>query len=177
MKTSIEYDKSLGDAALALKILNPVTKLFYDFVAGSWGALNADCLVPMIEMPSDGDDTEAVYAANFTCPTGGPYVQIAVLVSTGAMIASDLTDISSILAPDSSSVVAGTNTRSKFAISPISGKAATGYWKECFLTFTAGTLAGQTKLITAYDGTYITVEGAGYTGIPQAGDTFILVNR
>lgn len=55
----------------------------------------------------------------------------------------------------------------------------TDHWKDAFATFTTGTLAGQTKAITAYNGTTkcMTVKSPGFSTTPTAGDTGILVNK
>ena len=55
----------------------------------------------------------------------------------------------------------------------------TDHWKDSFATFTTGTLAGQTKSITAYNGTTkcMTVKSPGFSATPTAGDTGILVNK
>lgn len=55
----------------------------------------------------------------------------------------------------------------------------TDHWKDAFATFTTGTLAGQTKAVTAFNGTTkcMTVKSPGYSTTPTAGDTGILVNK
>lgn len=54
---------------------------------------------------------------------------------------------------------------------------ATDYWKDCFLTFTSGALAGQTKKITGYNGsTKFVTFLSGFTGTPSNGDRFRLIN-
>lgn len=54
----------------------------------------------------------------------------------------------------------------------------TDHWKDSFLTFTSGTLVGQTKAVTAFNGTTkcVTVKG-GFSTTPTATDTFILINK
>jgi hypothetical protein len=51
------------------------------------------------------------------------------------------------------------------------------HWKDSLLLFTSGSLAGQVKKVSAYDGTtkFVTLSTA-FTGAPSAGDRFILVN-
>lgn len=53
----------------------------------------------------------------------------------------------------------------------------TDHYKDAWLTITSGALAGQTKKVTAYNGTtkIITVSG-GFTGIPADGVTFDIIN-
>lgn len=53
----------------------------------------------------------------------------------------------------------------------------TDYWKDTLCVFLTGTLAGQVKKVSAYDGStkFFTVSG-GFTGTPSALDTFIIVN-
>jgi hypothetical protein len=56
-------------------------------------------------------------------------------------------------------------------------ESSNNYWKDCFLTFYTGDLAGQTKKVSAYDGTtkFITVSSA-FTATPSDSDKFFLVN-
>jgi hypothetical protein len=51
------------------------------------------------------------------------------------------------------------------------------HWKDCLLLFTSGALAGQVKKVTGYNGTtkVITVNSP-FTGVPGAGDRFVLIN-
>lgn len=78
--------------------------------------------------------------------------------------------------PSASVVASGGNTSSSFDTDR--SESATDYWKDAFLTFTTGALAGQTKRVTAYDGTtkVITVANA-FTGTPSTGDRFVLIDR
>jgi len=50
------------------------------------------------------------------------------------------------------------------------------FWKDAFLTFIDGDLAGQTKKITGYDGTTKFVTTDAFTAEPADGDTFLIVN-
>ncbi len=77
--------------------------------------------------------------------------------------------------PSGTVVTNGGNTTLTFLTDLTS--ATTDFWKDCLLLFTAGTLAGQVKKITAYNGStkFVTVSG-GYTSTPSNGDRFILVN-
>lgn len=51
------------------------------------------------------------------------------------------------------------------------------YWKDALLLMTSGTLDGQIKKVTAYDGTtkFITL-GTSLTATPTGDDRFVLVN-
>lgn len=51
------------------------------------------------------------------------------------------------------------------------------HWKYAFLTFTSGTLAGQTRQITAYNGSTKFVTTVAFSAAPTAADAFLLVNR
>ena len=55
----------------------------------------------------------------------------------------------------------------------------TDHWKDAFATMTSGTLAGQTKAITAFNGTTkcMTVKSPGFSAVPLAGDTGIIINK
>jgi hypothetical protein len=55
---------------------------------------------------------------------------------------------------------------------------ANDYWKDAFLLLTSGTLTGQVKKVTAYNGTtkIITVQD-GFTATPADGVTFAIINR
>jgi hypothetical protein len=52
------------------------------------------------------------------------------------------------------------------------------FWKDALLVLTSGTLAGQVKKVTAYNGTtkIVTVQG-GFTSTPADAVTFALINR
>lgn len=56
-------------------------------------------------------------------------------------------------------------------------EAAGDFWKDSLLLFTTGSLAGQVKRITAYDGStkFVTLSGA-LAAAPSAADRFVLVN-
>lgn len=56
-------------------------------------------------------------------------------------------------------------------------ESTTDHWKDSLILFTSGTLAGQLKKVSGYNGTtkFITVSAA-FTGTPSNGDGFILVN-
>jgi hypothetical protein len=77
--------------------------------------------------------------------------------------------------PGTSVGTSGSNTATSF-LSNFT-EATDDYWKDSLLLFTSGTLAGQLKKVSAYNGTtkFITVSSA-FTGIPSSGDRFILVN-
>ena len=85
MKTPFIYDKGKGDTEVSLALID--SGLYYNFITQTWVATPvADCLIFMIEQPSDSDDLEAVYIAEFIVPVGGPYTQIIVLASTFELI-------------------------------------------------------------------------------------------
>jgi hypothetical protein len=56
-------------------------------------------------------------------------------------------------------------------------EAIDNYWQDALLLFTSGSLVGQVKKITGYNGTtkFVTV-GTGFTGTPAVTDRFVLVN-
>lgn len=78
--------------------------------------------------------------------------------------------------PTGSVVSNGSNSATTFKTDRTEG--TNDYWKDALLLFTSGSLVGQVKKITAYDGTtkFVTFS-AGFTGAPGAADTFQLVNR
>jgi hypothetical protein len=51
------------------------------------------------------------------------------------------------------------------------------HWKDCLLLLTSGVLAGQVKKVTGYNGAtgFMTVNNP-FTGVPAAGDRFVLIN-
>lgn len=51
------------------------------------------------------------------------------------------------------------------------------HWKDCFCTFLTGSLAGQTKPVSAFNGTtdFLTAASA-FTAAPSNGDRFVLIN-
>jgi hypothetical protein len=50
-------------------------------------------------------------------------------------------------------------------------------WKDALIVFTSGSLAGQVKKITAYNGTTKVVTTGAFTGTPSASDAFVLINK
>jgi len=93
---------------------------------------------------------------------------------------SGMDDVDVILTPDfyeSGAVVAdGSNAAGTFKTDLSSATA--DFWKDALLRFTSGSLAGQVKKITAYNGTtkFVTLNSA-FTAAPSTGDRFVLVNR
>lgn len=76
----------------------------------------------------------------------------------------------------SGSVVANVgNTSSSFETTR--PETATDFWKYSFLQFTTGSLTGQVRLVTGYNGSTFFMTTNAYTGIPSAGDDFILINE
>lgn len=77
--------------------------------------------------------------------------------------------------PSGTVVTDGSNSASTFKTDRT--ESTTDYWKDSLILFTTGTLAGQVKKVSAYNGTtkFITIVGS-FTGAPSNGDRFILVN-
>lgn len=77
--------------------------------------------------------------------------------------------------PTGTVVTNGGNTGTTFCTDLSSS--TTDFWKDCLLLFTTGSLAGQVKKITAYNGStkFVTISGS-YTAAPSNTDRFILVN-
>jgi hypothetical protein len=77
--------------------------------------------------------------------------------------------------PSGQVVANGGNTSSTFETNR--AEATTDFWKDALILFTTGTLAGQVKKISAYNGTtkFITTSTA-FTSAPSASDRFVLVN-
>lgn len=56
-------------------------------------------------------------------------------------------------------------------------EATTDHWKDVLILFATGTLAGQIKKVTGYNGTTkIFTFTNGYTGTPSNGDVFEIIN-
>jgi hypothetical protein len=56
-------------------------------------------------------------------------------------------------------------------------EAITDHWKDCLLLFTSGALTGQVKKVSSYDGaTKIAAVSSPFTGTPNVGDRFVLIN-
>jgi hypothetical protein len=72
-------------------------------------------------------------------------------------------------------VADGSNTATTFETDLT--EATNDHWKDALLVFVTGSLAGQVKKITAYNGTtkFVTFT-SGFTAAPSGGDKFILVN-
>lgn len=67
------------------------------------------------------------------------------------------------------------NTASTFLTNLTS--AVTDFWKNAFVTFTSGSLAGQTRQVTGYDGsTKFLSFTTPFTSSPSNGDLFVIVN-
>lgn len=57
-------------------------------------------------------------------------------------------------------------------------ESTTDYWKDALLLFVTGSLKGQVKKVSGYDGStkFVTLSSA-FTAAPSAADSFILINR
>lgn len=56
-------------------------------------------------------------------------------------------------------------------------EATNDHWKDALVVFTSGSLAGQVKKISAYNGTTkIATVSTAFTGTPANGDRFLLIN-
>lgn len=77
--------------------------------------------------------------------------------------------------PEGAVVADGGNTSAVFMTDL--AESTNDFWRDALLRFYTGTLAGQVKKITAYNGTtkVVTVAG-GFTAAPSASDRFILIN-
>jgi len=77
--------------------------------------------------------------------------------------------------PSGSVVSNGGNTASTFKTDR--SEATTDFWKDALLLFTSGSLAGQVKKVSAFDGTtkFVTLSSA-FTAAPSAADLFVLIN-
>ena len=54
---------------------------------------------------------------------------------------------------------------------------AVDFWKDALCLFLSGTLVGQVKKVTAYDGsTKVVTFTSGFTGTPTAADVYTLIN-
>lgn len=101
------------------------------------------------------------------------------LKAAGASIHSATVRVLAALAnytPPVGAVVAdGSNTASTFKTNRT--EATDDHWKDALLLFTSGSLAGQVKKISGYNGTtkFVTMIAA-FTGAPSGADTFLLVN-
>jgi hypothetical protein len=80
--------------------------------------------------------------------------------------------------PDFTGAVATDGSNSATSFKTTLTQTAADHWKDAFLRITSGTLSGQVKLITAYNGTtkFVTVQG-GFTGVPADAVTFDIVNE
>lgn len=77
--------------------------------------------------------------------------------------------------PSGTCLTNGSNTSSTFLTDLTDS--TNDVWKDNLLLFTTGTLAGQVKKISAYNGTtkFVTLATA-FTSAPSNGDRFVLVN-
>ena len=72
-------------------------------------------------------------------------------------------------------VTSGSNTSSAFKTDL--PQTVNDYWKDALLRFVSGSLLGQVKKVTAFDGTSKVITlGSGFTSTPTAGDKFIVVS-
>jgi hypothetical protein len=77
-----------------------------------------------------------------------------------------------------SAAVATDGGNSATTIKTTLSQTSDGFWIDAWLLITSGSLAGEVKLVTGYNGTskVVTVAG-GFTGTPADGVTFVLINR
>lgn len=90
MITSIRYDKSLGNSALAVRLRN-ATGQFWNFSTLAWVNSQVSACLTYLSEAADGDPTESLYVSAITVPSGGPFIQEIITVSDGLVIGADTT--------------------------------------------------------------------------------------
>jgi len=77
--------------------------------------------------------------------------------------------------PSGAVVADGANSATTFVTNLTS--AVNDFWKDSLVVFTSGTLAGQVKKVTGYNGSTKALSFAtGFTAAPGTGDLFLIVN-
>ena len=77
--------------------------------------------------------------------------------------------------PAATVVADGSNSAASFVTNLTSS--VTDFWKDTLVCFTSGSLAGQVKKVTSYNGTTKALGfTSGFTAAPGTGDLFILIN-
>lgn len=88
----IRFTQGLGDDAIYTRLRNS-TGYFWDFTNLAWiVSETTDCRVWLSER-DDGDSVESLYSAEATLPAGGPWVEEAILASSGRVIGYDNTSV------------------------------------------------------------------------------------
>jgi hypothetical protein len=139
--------------------LAEVIRQIYDEVAGLNGAT-----------PLDGAGIRtAIGLASANLDT-----QLAAIPTTSDIV--DANVVSEELLPTSTVAADGGNTSSTFKTNR--SESTNDFWKDALLLFTSGSLAGQVKKVSAYNGTtkFVTLASA-FTAAPSTSDAFVLVNR
>jgi len=84
----VRTTKGLGDAAVYARLKNTSGE-YWDFSALTWVAVeNVNCKVLLFEH-ADSDTLESLYMTDAPIPAGGPWIEEAVHVSDGEVIAFD----------------------------------------------------------------------------------------
>lgn len=113
---------------------------------------------------ANGFEEGETYTALVTLTVGG--------VTTKAVLASF--EVSALI-PRGVVTADGANSATTFETSLT--ETTNDHWKDALLVFLTGSLAGQVKKISAYNGTtkFVTLS-SGFTGTPANGTRFILIN-
>lgn len=84
----VRTTKGLGDSAVYARLKN-ATGQYWDFTALAWvNTENSNCKVLLFEY-ADSDTLESLYMTDALVPPGGPWIEEAVQVSNGEVIAFD----------------------------------------------------------------------------------------
>ncbi len=88
----IRYDKGLADTGIYSR-LRDASGNYWNFTTLTWdAALTTPCKVFLVEHDDgDPDTVEGLYSASASIPTGGPWIEETVLVSSGRVIGYDTT--------------------------------------------------------------------------------------
>ena len=122
----------------------------------------------------DGIDVAGVVLGTFSIAKTATVANfIETFLSTLRSTYKDAGTIGELFYRPTGSVVTGT---SETSFTTDLTEATNDHWKDAYCLFTNGTLAGQMKKITGYNGTTKALTTNAFTGAPSTGDDFILVN-
>lgn len=158
------YDSTVttGATKTGLTLLNTDVKISKD------GAAFASATNAPSEIGSTGRYSLVLTAAETACSWIHVYIE-----KTGMRPQ----DVSGPLDSDPSAAVVSDAGNSATTFVTDLTEAVTDFWKDCLVVFTSGTLRGQIKKVTGYNGTTKALSFAtGFTAVPGASDRFVIVN-
>lgn len=170
----------------------------FDFIVSdpATGAAAAADSTPTVAVFEDASDTPILtptatarsgYTGDYRVPVAattangfelGKSYNVVVTATVGGVVARGVVKTFIVVPPATYGAVqaSGSNTATTFLTDRT--ESTTDHFKDCLVCFLSGSLAGQVKKVTSYNGTTKFLSfTSGFTGAPATGDLFVLINQ